>query len=99
MSCFRPFFSQFVLCLTSNNSTSHNVGGRMHAWAVPHLQLFWGPQSHQVSARDSKLLRLVLSVDLASPPQRSTYYSLIQMAKTVVTSCVRVIGRLTYASI
>jgi len=30
-SSFRPFFSQFVLCLTSNNSTSQNIwGGRMH---------------------------------------------------------------------
>ena len=28
-------FSQFVLYLTSNNSTSQNIGGT-NAWAVPH---------------------------------------------------------------
>ena len=33
----RPFLSQFVLCLTSSNSTSRNIGGT-DAWAVPHLK-------------------------------------------------------------
>ena len=34
------FFSQFVLCLTANNSTSRNIGGA-DAWAAPHLKFFW----------------------------------------------------------
>jgi len=40
-----PFLSQFVLSLTSHNSTSQNIRGT-DAWAVPHLK-FWGsvPQS------------------------------------------------------
>src|SRR6218665_2044279 len=33
-------FSQFVLCITSNNSTSQNIGGT-DAWAVPTHQI-WG---------------------------------------------------------
>src|SRR6218665_2318053 len=40
-SSITPFFSQFVLCQASNNTTSRNIGGWMHAWAVPHLK-FWG---------------------------------------------------------
>jgi len=36
-SSFTPCFSQLVLCLTSNNSTSQNIGGT-DAWAVPHLK-------------------------------------------------------------
>src|SRR6218665_3560465 len=31
------FFSQFVLCLTSNNGTFQNIGGRMHG-SSPHLK-------------------------------------------------------------
>ena len=34
-------FCQFVLYLTSNNSTSRNIGGRMHGPSL-HLK-FWGP--------------------------------------------------------
>jgi len=41
-----PFISQFVLYLTSHNSTSQNIGGRMHGPSPP-PQVFWGtvPQS------------------------------------------------------
>src|SRR6218665_2047429 len=37
----RPFFSQFVLCLTSNNSTSQNIGGTDGPFS--HLKLVGGP--------------------------------------------------------
>ena len=53
-SSFRPFFSQFVLFLKSNNSTSRNSGGT-DAWTVPPPQIFWGdhpPVQSKVSARD-----------------------------------------------
>ena len=44
-SSLTPFLSQFVLCLTSHNSTSQNIGGT-DAWAV-HTSNFGGtvPQS------------------------------------------------------
>src|SRR6218665_3158422 len=35
-SSLTPFLRQVVLCLTSHNSTSENIGGT-DAWAVPHL--------------------------------------------------------------
>jgi len=35
-----PFFSQFVLCLTSDYSTSQIIGGRMHGPSTP-PQFFW----------------------------------------------------------
>src|SRR6218665_1800341 len=39
-SSLTPIFSQLVVSLTSNNSTSQNIGGRMHG---PSLDLkFWG---------------------------------------------------------
>src|SRR6218665_2031357 len=38
------FFAQFVLCLTSNNSSSQNIG-RTDAWAVPHLKFGEGASS------------------------------------------------------
>src|SRR6218665_3388739 len=34
------FFRQFVLCLTSNNSSSQNIEGRMHGPSL--LLKFWG---------------------------------------------------------
>src|SRR6218665_113455 len=39
-SSLTPFLSQFVLCLTFYNSTSQNVGGRMHGPSPP--QFVWG---------------------------------------------------------
>src|SRR6218665_677960 len=44
-SSLTPFLSQFVLFLTSHNTTSQNVGGT-NAWAVPHLK-FWGDRPIQ----------------------------------------------------
>ena len=41
-SSLTPFPSQFERCLASHNSTSQNIGGRMHALAVPHFK-FGGP--------------------------------------------------------
>jgi len=37
-SFWKPYFSQFLLCLTSNNSSSRNIGGT-DAWAVPPPQI------------------------------------------------------------
>jgi len=58
-------FSQFVLCLTSNNSTSRNVGGT-DAWTVPHFK-FWGDrflQSPLSIRRAVTSLRLLFSLVL-----------------------------------
>src|SRR6218665_1835309 len=40
-SFMTPFFSQFVLCHASNNTSSRNIGGT-DAWAVPPPQILWG---------------------------------------------------------
>jgi len=39
ISSSTPFFSQFVLCHASNDTTSRNIG-ETDAWVVPHLK-FW----------------------------------------------------------
>ena len=38
-SFIAPFFSQFVLCNASNNTTSRYIGGT-DAWTVPPPQIF-----------------------------------------------------------
>src|SRR6218665_1570885 len=57
------FFSQFVLCLTSN--TSQNIGGT-DDWAVPPVQLFRGGASPQ-----SSLSLRPCSAYTLHPPKRS----------------------------
>src|SRR6218665_789767 len=49
-SSFTPLFTQFVVCLTSNNSTSQNIGGRMHG-PTPHLKFGGVPPLHPLSLR------------------------------------------------
>jgi len=62
-SSLTPCFTQFVLCLTSDNNTSQNIGG-MDAWAVPTSNFGWTAPQFPLSLRPWYIVQYARNIKL-----------------------------------